>query len=298
MASKRLNYEDYLGQKFGRLTVVGPAEPKKLKNGRKITQFSCNCDCGTTNVIVPGIFLKRKIKQSCGCIRREGAEKQRLKKEKIKQNKQLREQKKINKIKEKEARAEARRKQKELKELEKIRKREAAHGNKYEFHEDYVVGYTHNNNTPFYVDIEDYDKIKPYTWYDRITNKTTKTIATMMKTDGRSKSVTMHVFLGYKGYDHINKNELDNRKENLRECTHAENMRNKKTRINSKSGFAGVIFNPITQKWIAQIGYNYKNIRLGTYSDKEEAIKARLKAEKEYFGDFAPQKDFFEQYGI
>lgn len=30
----------------------------------------------------------------------------------------------------------------------------------------------------------------------------------------------------------------------------------------------------------------------------EEAIVARLKAEKEYFAEFAPQKILFEEYGI
>ena len=30
----------------------------------------------------------------------------------------------------------------------------------------------------------------------------------------------------------------------------------------------------------------------------EDAIKARLEAEKKYFGEFAPQRHLFEQYGI
>ena len=37
---------------------------------------------------------------------------------------------------------------------------------------------------------------------------------------------------------------------------------------------------------------------LGCFSDKEIAIKVRLEAEAKYFGDFAPQRHLFEQYGI
>lgn len=31
---------------------------------------------------------------------------------------------------------------------------------------------------------------------------------------------------------------------------------------------------------------------------KEEAIIARLKAEKEYYGEFAPQRNLWKEYGI
>jgi hypothetical protein len=37
---------------------------------------------------------------------------------------------------------------------------------------------------------------------------------------------------------------------------------------------------------------------VGSFNNLDDAIKVRLKAEKEYFGDFAPQKDLFVQYGI
>ena len=52
------------------------------------------------------------------------------------------------------------------------------------------------------------------------------------------------------------------------------------------------------QKWVARLKYNYKNYYLGGYENKEDAIIARLKAEKEYFKEDAPQRHLFEQYGI
>ena len=43
---------------------------------------------------------------------------------------------------------------------------------------------------------------------------------------------------------------------------------------------------------------NYKTIYLGGYNTEEEALIARLKAEKKYFKEFAPQKHLFKKYGI
>ena len=49
---------------------------------------------------------------------------------------------------------------------------------------------------------------------------------------------------------------------------------------------------------MARIVLNKKDIYLGRYSNKEDAIKARLEAEIKYFGEFAPQRHLFKQYGI
>lgn len=81
--------------------------------------------------------------------------------------------------------------------------------------------------------------------------------------------------------DHINRNPLDNRKENLRICTIQENLRNQK-RPNNKTGFNGVSV-AYNGKYSAQIKINYKKIHLGIYKTLEEAINARKEAEKRFF---------------
>ena len=296
-----INYDDLIGQKFGRLTIISEVESRKLRNGNKLRQCICNCDCGTKDFVVPFIYLTRGVNKSCGCLITERNKRGADKREAVKNRKTERHERRLKREAEIERIAEekrrARRIKRERKEADKQRKRELSHGNKYEFHENYVIGYTHNNNTPFYVDIEDYEKVKPFTWYDRNTGST-KTIATSMKVDGKIHSVVMHVFLGYKYHDHINNNELDNRKANLRPCTHHQNMFNKKVQKDNKYGISGIGYIQKTNRWIAKIGYHYKNIHLGTFDTKEEAIVARLKAEKEYFGEFAPQKHLFSKYGI
>lgn len=73
--------------------------------------------------------------------------------------------------------------------------------------------------------------------------------------------------------DHINHDTLDNRKENLNVCSHFKNMLNK---LNNKSGCVGVHFEKSKNRWRAQIG----KIRLGTFENLNDAIKARLDAER------------------
>lgn len=59
-------------------------------------------------------------------------------------------------------------------------------------------------------------------------------------------------------------------------------------RINKKnsSGVTGVSFDSKRQKWIAQITFQRVNHLLGRFDSKEDAVKARLKAEQEYFGKY------------
>ena len=83
--------------------------------------------------------------------------------------------------------------------------------------------------------------------------------------------------------DHINHNTLDNRKENLRITTNADNLRNGKIRVNNKTGVKGVYFDNKRNKYIARIKVNYKGIFLGRFDTLEEAQKIRKEAEIKYW---------------
>jgi len=87
--------------------------------------------------------------------------------------------------------------------------------------------------------------------------------------------------------DHINGCRSDNRLSNLREATCSENMRNAKKYKSNSSGTTGVVYDKKTDKYVAQIMVNYKKIILGNFYSIELAIKARRKAEEEYFGKFS-----------
>lgn len=168
--------------------------------------------------------------------------------------------------------------------------------NKYDLNGTYGIGFTSNTNKEFYFDLEDYDLIKDYTWSECIRKDGYRTL--LSRDINTKKLILFHQIIGCKNYDHINRNTLDNRKENLRMCTHQENSRNRSKQKNNTSGFIGIYWNKSKKKWTSQIHINKKVKFLGIFEDKEEAIKVRLQAEADYYGEFAPQRHLFEQYGI
>lgn len=78
--------------------------------------------------------------------------------------------------------------------------------------------------------------------------------------------------------DHINGNRSDNRIENLRQVTPAENQRNQKTPAHNTSGHVGVIWFPQTNRWQVRIGKRH----VGYFKDFSEACAARKSAEAEH----------------
>lgn len=160
----------------------------------------------------------------------------------------------------------------------------------------YGVGYTTNTNQPFYFDLEDYDLIKDYAWYEDISQDGYHSLKTKDKEN--QKIIKMSYLFGCKYYDHVDRNPLNNRRSNLRPATEFENARNKSLSKRNISGFTGVCWDKEYNKWMAYIKIHKKMKRLGRFVCQEDAIKARLLAEAEYFQDFAPQRHLFEQYGI
>jgi len=87
--------------------------------------------------------------------------------------------------------------------------------------------------------------------------------------------------------DHINGNRLDNRKCNLRVCTHAENSMNTKISTANTSGFKGVSKSRSGKKWRARLTVNRKIAYLGVFDSKEEAHIMYCFGATHYFGEFA-----------
>ena len=85
--------------------------------------------------------------------------------------------------------------------------------------------------------------------------------------------------------DHINRNKADNRISNLRDVSHKQNHQNRSKPSNNTSGHSGVSWHKQNSKWQARIKHNKKDIYLGYFTDREEAIAARKAAEKLYWSD-------------
>lgn len=78
--------------------------------------------------------------------------------------------------------------------------------------------------------------------------------------------------------DHVNGVRSDNRLSNLRSVTVHENMRNRKISSNNTSGFPGVHFETRSQLWVVQLEIEGRARYVGRYSDKADAVAARIKA--------------------
>ena len=163
---------------------------------------------------------------------------------------------------------------------------------------EYGIGWTSNTNEKFYFDLEDYDKIKNYCWYAN-TSKKNGYCSIRARDRITKKIVPIHeVITGKKYQDHIDRNTFNNRKNNLRDSTQLENTKNKSLQKNNTSGVAGVYFNKNVQKWVARVNIDCVQTDLGYFEKFEDAVVSRLKAEKKYYGEFAPQKHLYEQYNI
>lgn len=89
--------------------------------------------------------------------------------------------------------------------------------------------------------------------------------------------------------DHKDLNTLNNLRDNLRLCTHSENMRNKTRRTPGLSKFKGVT--KCKGKFIAICSIGGKQQRLGTFCDELDAAAAYNTAALKEFGEFARLND-------
>ena len=168
--------------------------------------------------------------------------------------------------------------------------------NTYDLSGEYGIGWTHNTNKEFYFDLEDYDKIKDYCWHEIIHKDTGYHEVVAQNRD--KKMIRMHWVVCGKYYDHADRNTFNNRKSNLRQASRTENARNYSRQKNNTSGFSGVSWDKERSQWVVNITIDKKRKKIGRFTNKDDAIIARLRAEAQYFGEFAPQRHLFEQYNI
>jgi hypothetical protein len=242
-----------------RLRVIQRAEDRFTPNGSLQVRWLCECSCEQhTQVVVVGSRLRNGTTKSCGCIEKELS---------------------IAKIKE----------------AQYISAKTTRKYNEYTLYDTYGIGKYSNCDDVFYFSIEDYDIIKDQCWYKSGGGYAR---AHIKNTNRQAGSVSMHELIGCKYYDHINRNRSDNRRENLRPATSKDNSKNLSLSKNNTSGVTGISWSKCKEKWRVYLTMDGKQLHLGYFNNKDDAIRARLKAEIKYFKEFAPQQHLFEKYGI
>jgi len=85
--------------------------------------------------------------------------------------------------------------------------------------------------------------------------------------------------------DHENNDRSDERFENLRPATRAQQNQNRKPK--AACSLKGVSWHKHSKKWVARIGVGRRRIALGNYKTAEEAHQAYADAAIRMFGEFA-----------
>ncbi len=85
-----------------------------------------------------------------------------------------------------------------------------------------------------------------------------------------------------KNIDHIDGNSSNNKIENLRLASQSLNMKNSCLRSDNESGCPGVSKIKSSGRWKSRLMHDGKEIHLGNFKRKREAVAARKKMEVEY----------------
>lgn len=138
------------------------------------------------------------------------------------------------------------------------------------------------------VDDEDYDRLSQYTW--RLSGASKTIVSRQQKRCGWNKSTSLACEIMQKPslmFDHIDRNFLNNQKENLRSCNTAQNAMNKTKTKNTSSVYKGVSRDRQYKKWRAMIRINGKLKNLGGFETEINAGIAYNCAAHKFFGEFA-----------
>lgn len=145
-----------------------------------------------------------------------------------------------------------------------------------------------NQNKTMFTDIEFINLVQKYTLKAVCHDQDSKLWYVHVKIEG--KDTLFHIVItGFGMTNHINRNGLDNRRINLEETTHKDNMRNVSLSRKNTSGTTGVSLHSTGEYWIATIyadeNYKTKSFSIREYGDegaKQRAIEKREKWNQKY----------------
>lgn len=260
--------EDFTNMRFERLTVICRADDYIFPNRTgRAAKWHCLCDCGN-EVDVRHDKLKSGVTTSCGCLRRELSS--------------ILVQNAIKSCK------------KPLKDNPTLQLNLNEDGYKPfgKFKCD------NDDSVEVYFSMEDYDKIKDYCWFiQRLGDGK----YCRVKTTYNQTTIAMHRLFDMYDADHINRNALDNRRENLDpNATRSTQNHNRKIRCDNKTDVRGLgyVKRNVNKPWRAQCRHNGEVVLDKFFSDKDEAILSILKTEIKYYPEVSWQKELMSKYKL
>lgn len=132
------------------------------------------------------------------------------------------------------------------------------------------------------MDDEDYERLAQYKWNVLVAPHTVYATRYLGKQAGGPRNVLMHREItgapANLEVDHQNHCGIDNRKSNLRVCTHRENLQNRHNKQQCTSLYSGVYLHKHAGKWAAAINIDGKTRHLGLFTDETEAHRAYTRA--------------------
>jgi hypothetical protein len=135
------------------------------------------------------------------------------------------------------------------------------------------------------VDDRDYDFLMQWKWCATKGRKSFYAV----RTETPNITVIMHRLIADapkgKEVDHINHDGLDNRRENLRVCTHSENMRNQRKPAGRSSKYRGV--SKQGNKWRVELKIDNKRAYKESFHGEIDAARAYDAKARELYGEFA-----------
>lgn len=130
----------------------------------------------------------------------------------------------------------------------------------------------------FEIDDIDFNLVSQYTWF--------------LDSDGypvahiRGKTKSIMILLVGKGYDHKDRNPLNNKRTNLRKASRTQNNANRGLcKIGCTSKYREV--NLKDGRWRATVSYQHRQLHIGCYDTELDAARAYNKYATIYYGEFA-----------
>ena len=142
------------------------------------------------------------------------------------------------------------------------------------------------------VDVEDFERLNKYKWHSTQYGYAKRAVSNKSGKGRKQVEVYMHKLIcpAPKGMivDHINRNCLDNRKNNLRPATQKQNVWNRKfARKGGKTSYNGIRWDRNKEKWQVRLTINGRRKSFGYYADELEAARAYDRIAKKYRGEYA-----------